>query len=565
MSRKVEKLAAQISVEDKATKQLDKISKSMQKQNNELLKLKASMDKMRTSSKKKTEIKVETKTAVREVNRLITAFTKLRSVGNLALNGLTGAIGGVGRLIPNPSTLLYGGVAATAGAGYLGKKVFDRTIGAAAQYEVSEKSIQSMFGNDKAAQKYLSFIEKKALDSPLLNSKDMFANSGFFVSKTQNQKQLEAIWDLAERLTARNPDTSRGGGLEGASFALAEAMSGDLVSLKDRFNISTKELKGIGNLSTDKQLALLDKFFNKNKMTQQLVQDMGNTTLGTWNQLGEATESALKKMGEPANKVIGDYLKEVNKLTDSNQKSKFIVHGQKIFKGLAEGFVSGSKSAGNWIDSIMNDPGFKEKKTLLGKVEFVFGDIYNNFQGWMNSGGKDSITKVTSDIITTLADAAAKSEKPLIALGTSIGSAIGKGIVNGVKGHLSSKFTDLNFGPMKIGNMVDEKLGIKNKAKEIWNLGSVKPEEKQGYTPTYKYAKPKAFGMSRVPYDNFPAMLHEGERVLTKQQANQSSRPSINLTIQNVNIYNKSDYNKFVSQLVRDIESNLINFGGATS
>ena len=31
-------------------------------------------------------------------------------------------------------------------------------------------------------------------------------------------------------------------------------------------------------------------------------------------------------------------------------------------------------------------------------------------------------------------------------------------------------------------------------------------------------------GVGRVPYDNFPALLHEGERVLTAQQARSADR-----------------------------------------
>lgn len=43
----------------------------------------------------------------------------------------------------------------------------------------------------------------------------------------------------------------------------------------------------------------------------------------------------------------------------------------------------------------------------------------------------------------------------------------------------------------------------------------------------------KAFGMERVPYDNFPALLHEGEQVLTASQARQykGGKGSSNITI----------------------------------
>ena len=37
--------------------------------------------------------------------------------------------------------------------------------------------------------------------------------------------------------------------------------------------------------------------------------------------------------------------------------------------------------------------------------------------------------------------------------------------------------------------------------------------------PSYAAASGYATGLARVPYDNFPALLHEGERVLTAAEA----------------------------------------------
>lgn len=41
--------------------------------------------------------------------------------------------------------------------------------------------------------------------------------------------------------------------------------------------------------------------------------------------------------------------------------------------------------------------------------------------------------------------------------------------------------------------------------------------------------KPHAYGLERVPYDNYPALLHEGERVLTASQARQQGGASIQI------------------------------------
>lgn len=39
-----------------------------------------------------------------------------------------------------------------------------------------------------------------------------------------------------------------------------------------------------------------------------------------------------------------------------------------------------------------------------------------------------------------------------------------------------------------------------------------------------EWGSPSAVGLDRVPYDNFPALLHEGERVLTAQQVREADR-----------------------------------------
>lgn len=58
--------------------------------------------------------------------------------------------------------------------------------------------------------------------------------------------------------------------------------------------------------------------------------------------------------------------------------------------------------------------------------------------------------------------------------------------------------------------------------------GSLKQAGVKGY----------ATGLDRVPYNNMPALLHEGERVLTKVEADKQDKgasvtPQINITVHN--------------------------------
>lgn len=76
--------------------------------------------------------------------------------------------------------------------------------------------------------------------------------------------------------------------------------------------------------------------------------------------------------------------------------------------------------------------------------------------------------------------------------------------------------------------------------------------------------KPNAVGLDRVPYDNYPALLHEGERVLTRVQADQQQSSSVSPVI---NMYNTvrddSDIDKIVTALVTQLSKVQGSFGGA--
>ena len=81
-----------------------------------------------------------------------------------------------------------------------------------------------------------------------------------------------------------------------------------------------------------------------------------------------------------------------------------------------------------------------------------------------------------------------------------------------------------------------------------------------GYTPTgttviKSSAKPSAYGLSYVPYNNFPALLHEGERVLTaSENRNFRGRASITITGNSFTVREEADINKIARALSREIE-----------
>lgn len=64
-------------------------------------------------------------------------------------------------------------------------------------------------------------------------------------------------------------------------------------------------------------------------------------------------------------------------------------------------------------------------------------------------------------------------------------------------------------------------------------VGNLTQQANPGAYSSYAAARSYAYGLDRVPYDNFPSLLHEGERVLTAREARAQDQqtPSISITV----------------------------------
>lgn len=64
-------------------------------------------------------------------------------------------------------------------------------------------------------------------------------------------------------------------------------------------------------------------------------------------------------------------------------------------------------------------------------------------------------------------------------------------------------------------------------------VGSLTQQANHGAFSSYAAARSYAYGLHRVPYDNFPSLLHEDERVLTAREAREldQQKPTINISV----------------------------------
>ncbi|WP_235213939.1 phage tail tape measure protein [Lysinibacillus fusiformis] len=269
------------------------------------------MDQMNRTSRATGESVSRTQTAVNRFGGAISSTSNRMSSFSTRMTGLRAGTNGLSASFSGMQSSLIGLMGAYAGVNGAAK-LFNATIGAAANYEQNAMAISGMFGDDKLAKKYLQMIEKAAIDSPVLNSTDMMTNSKAFIGISKNLDELKQVWGLVERIQALSGvDTQQ------AAFSTKELMQGDYVSMYEAVGLDKKELQKITKMDgMSAKMAGLDKLLTKMGVTDEMVNKMGNTTKGLWSQLEEKSQTFFRNMGMESNTKLGEFLRRLNKIFD---------------------------------------------------------------------------------------------------------------------------------------------------------------------------------------------------------------------------------------------------------
>lgn len=463
-------------------------------------------------------------------------------------DGLKSARAGISGL-----TGAFTGLAAAIGGAYAAQKLFNATVGEAARYERSQGLITAMMGDANKAKKFMEEINKMAINSPLLNSQDMMAAASAFLPMTKDINRLKKLYDLSERLFVLNS----GEGMEGASFALREFLMGkDATSLAERFNLNRKVLNQLKGLSFDKAVAGLDKLLDKMGVTRQTINTIGNDTLAKWNQIKERMQVTFRQMGEPSLKVLNNFMTNLMNRLDSGDLTRFANFGARIIQNILTGLTNGVTRIYDWFTTISNSPEFQQRTTLWGKVQFMIGDVYQRFLGWLNNGGTKRIELMTSTLIGALSSSIERNAGPLVkaalTVGTKIGSAIGQGIADAVS---KNAFARAVLGGAGVVMGPAQKFAEKVVGRFFGGDKNSKNRSASGMRAVKGYAG----GLNYVPYDRYPAFLHRGEMVLPRGEADEyrkgrASGVSVTISGNTFHVRQDSDIQKIAYELAKLLE-----------
>ncbi|MFE4812796.1 hypothetical protein ACFQ9Y_16905 [Peribacillus simplex] len=496
--------------------------------------------------------------ATKRTQKAMESMDRTASRSGRTFNSIGGSVGSMTKGLGGLTATLAGvaaGFAAVEGA----KKVFESTVLEAAKFEMSNVVIGAMFDDKKLSKQYTDMVDKFAANSPVMSSADVYSNSKSFIQTTKNIGQLEKMWDLTQRLTAVDPAA----GVDSAVFALRELFSGDAQSLVERFEMPRKIMNEIKKLPLEQQLSALDKYFTRIGMTTKLIDDMGGTTLGKFAQVQEKFQLLLRDMGEPALKTVTNFLDKALDRLGGEDIKRFASVGAKWIKNILTGLTNSAIKLYDWFSALTASDEFKSKTSLSAKVSFIIKDIFEAFRDWMDGTGRKQLEKATKFLMEVAAAGLSNAQGPIvdvvatdigIAIGKALGSAAGKEIKSSIDGWLSN-IKIPGMAGVQIGGTIGRKIAG---FFEGGNPGTSSSKKKNTYRPIAGQRAHNG-GLDYVPYDSYPALLHKGETVLPREEANRRRNgrggQPINLTINysGGGRMDEQEMNRFSEFLVRNI------------
>ena len=102
-------------------------------------------------------------------------------------------------------------------------------------------------------------------------------------------------------------------------------------------------------------------------------------------------------------------------------------------------------------------------------------------------------------------------------------------------------------------NTAGSKPGVDISLHTTYVNDSLKPGNYDGY----------AYGLPYVPYDNYAALLHQGERVLTAREArNYQDGGGVSISIGGMTVREEADIDRIAKTIVREIQYAKVGYGG---
>jgi len=489
--------------------------------------------------------------------------------GNTLLsNILSGAASGaaVGSILPGVGTAI--GAAAGAGLGIINggvslytakddafKKVVQDSYNSAKQRQSDELasgstiagsreqkqiSFATLLGSEEAAKDYLAEMTEFAAKTPF----------GYDQLATISKTMLAYGYKVDELL----PELTK----------IGDAGSALSMSAEDMNFVAT----GLGRMRTT------------GKTTLEYLNPLLERGIPVWDYLAQAsgkTKAEVQEMvskglvpGAEAAKAISDYM---GKEFAGNMEKQSQTY---------QGLISSLEDAQDAMNAAMGE-GYNEerKKGIQAEIEWLGGEGGEKMKeaNRMIGEWKASLDNAREAAIREAMDAMMASEeyKKAAAEGDRVkmGALLAEAQIKGENEYKASEGYQLQLqADLELAKSIRQDTALKD---EYWNAGYVMGQEfskgrmagagdiytlgpengvrtgGRGGRQIHGYGK-YAYGLDYVPYDNFPALLHQGEKVLTASEARAVNNPQIMITGNSFAVREEADIEKIAREICSQIK-----------
>lgn len=467
------------------------------------------------------------------------------------------------------------------------RKIMEDALQGAASLEQSSLSIEHMIAvnnkgmsTDKVKQEaadYMARFRSQAELSSFDTGQVQKAGVRAISIAQGNTNEATNLMRLAGDMAAVAPGKS----LEEALEALGQLKKGAAEGLGEfGFYVDEASIRAAGNdmrkVQSVKGVALGDMFKGGGAAA-------GETATGLWTGIRNSLKNSVADMGKETLEILKPELKSWANFINSDGFRSMFKAGSNMMAGLAKAVTERMEKIRGWLESsFFGNEEFKNL-SLREKLTVALDELKKGFNDWYREEGAGLFSSITSGAVSVLEQAA-----PVFGeIGLKIGASIGKGLVEGlgniVKDHPFLSAIAVGLGVTAVGgpvaglvasavtlpvaalgkslDRVEERRNERELArKEIRErMNNSTPE--QPFLPDTTWGgrpegrtfihdirdrfrgffidkglmdppKPKAIGISRVPYDNYPALLHQNERVLTAQEArNADNRTPVTINL----------------------------------
>lgn len=241
-------------------------------------------------------------------------------------------------------------------------------------------------------------------------------------------------------------------------------------------------------------------------------------------------------------------------------------------------------------DSVMNylntnffkNPEFINLPDIKTKVEYVLTKLKETVYAWWDSTGRSTFETLTTNVIQTICFGLEESIPEITRVGLKLGGALVNGVIDAIKNDPVASAVILGGAGLSVGGLPGAAIGAGagaagslgyqavnatqssswfNNAEAWWTenmpswITGVEEKDRAKAAQAWRdRAKPKAGGIDRVPYNQYPASLHAGEAVLTREEAKRyragaGGAPTVTITGNTFHVRQESDIDAIARQL----------------